>query len=113
MNPWIASVIATAEIFSFPTRATHAAGFVAAFVATPGLVVVDAESQSVPHDLGLGDIRIRRQQPYAVPRTCAHRSVHRLHKLRATIRIDGMVAGVVGEHDILQFLVLRDTCRDR
>ena len=40
-------------------------------------------------------------------------SIKRLHKLRATIRIDGMIASMIGHHHVLKIVALSHSCSDR
>ena len=55
-------------------------------------------------------MRIGCEESYAVPCARLDSVIHRLDKRRPAVGIDSMVAGMVCQHDILEFVVLRHAC---
>ena len=97
------------SFFAFAAGSADAAMMLAAFVATPGLGVVEVEVLAFGGYLGFGEMGIRREQFDTVPRTEMDGVVHRFDELGAAVGVDGMVAGMVRQHDILKMVVFRNT----
>ncbi len=91
---------------AFAARAAYSAVVFATFVATPCLGVVDVEVFAFGGYLRLGETGVGREELNPVPRTEMDSIIHRLNELRAAVGVDGMVSGMVSQHDVLQFVIL-------
>ena len=98
--------------FAFAAGAAYAAVVFAAFVATPGLGVVEMKVFAFGCNLSLGETGIRRKELNPVPRTEMDGVIHRLDELRAAVGVDSMIAGMISQQDVLEMIVLRYTGSD-
>ena len=73
--------------------------FVLALIAAPGLGVINTELFASSGDVGFCPVGVRGEQFDSVVCAFANSSGHSINKLRSAIRIDSMVATMVGHED--------------
>ena len=95
-------------LLAFHTGAALTAGFVTPDIARPRLGIVYAKRLATTHDVCLSQVGIGGAQTDVDEGACRGCSVKGIDKFRTTVGIDGMVAPVVGHHDILQPVRLSD-----
>ena len=76
--------------------------FFAAFVAGVGEGVVDAEFLAAEGDVAFGDVAVGGDDADAVVGAGPGRTVEGFHEFGTAVGVDGMVAGVVRDHDGVQ-----------
>lgn len=87
-------------LFSFHACAAFAALLLTALVAAPCLAVVNAEASANACYVGLADAGVGGTDFYALPCAEACGVIHCFYKLRTAVRIDGMVAGMIGDEHL-------------
>lgn len=87
------------SLLTFGAGAAFAAMFVLALIAAPGLGVINTKLFASSGDVGFCPVGVRREQFNSVVCAFAYRTSHRVNKLRPAIRIDSMVAAMVGHED--------------
>ena len=98
--------------FAFAAGPADTAMMLAAFVTTPGLGVVEMKVFAFGCNLSLGETGIRREELNPVPRTEMDGIIHRLDELRTAVGVDGVIAGMISQQDVLEMIVLRYTGSD-
>ena len=88
------------SFFAFNAGAAFSAMFFAAFIARPCFVVVYSEFLSSSCNVAFCDVGVRCKNRHAVIRACFCGIAHGRYELRSAVGIDGMVAAVVGYHDV-------------
>ena len=79
-----------------------------AFIARIGLGIVQPQGLAVLGDFLLSQIGVRRIDFDILIRSRRHGFRHRIDKARAAVGIDGVVAGMVGNHHAFQAVALSD-----
>lgn len=87
------------SLLAFGAGAAFAAMFVFALIAAPGLGVIYTELFASSGDVGFCPVGVRSEQFDSVVCAFTNSSGHSINKLRPTIRIDSMVATMVGHED--------------
>ena len=81
-------------------------------VAAPGLGIVNTEFLADGCNLALGDVGIRSHHANIYEGARLGSLIDCLDKFRATVRIDGVVAAMIGDEHLLQIVALSDTDGD-
>ena len=94
---------------AFATGAAASAMVLAALVAGPRFGIIDAKVFAAAGDIGLGDGCVGCEELYVLVGSGTYGIVHGVDELGTAVGIDSMVAGVVGNHDGGEVVVLGES----
>ena len=97
---------------AFATGAAFAAVLLSPFIAGISLRIIQTQSLAMLGDFFLAQIGIRRKDLDVLVCSCRHGLRHGIDETRAAVRVNGMVARMIGYHHTFQAVALGDARGD-